>query len=144
MKINKALLLCLVSHIAFAQTKFVEFTVVKTDPVSDKYASSHVKAVLPKGEGPQSHESRKIRFYPRPVPFTFRGAHGLLTWFSYTNPPKGRKTVFVEADQPSFGSLLYRETLYVCASSSPQSSVPVINELLASAGSNPLTEEEAR
>ena len=143
MKVS-VLLLCMMVPCAVAQTNSVELTVVHADAPPKGVTSNRVKAVFPNGEGPPVNKPRKIKYYPRPVPFEFRGAEGELTWFSYTNPPKDKNTFFVEADQPILGSLLYRGKLYVCSSSSAQSSIPVINALLSSASSASLTEDEAR
>lgn len=143
MKIPITLLLCFVGPSLLAQNKSVELTVVRPDTSVQSNFKSHLLAILPYGEEPRSSRSNKIKFYARPVPFELRGKQGMLTWFSYTNPPEDEGRFYTEADQPVLGSLLYEDKLYVCSSRSIQSSIPVVNELLSSTGSEPLTKAEA-
>jgi hypothetical protein len=65
-------------------------------------------------------DTLKIKFHPGTVNFVLRDKDGLLTWFSYTNPPKDKKRISIEADRTSFGALLYGKTLYVCTPDRPQ------------------------
>jgi len=142
-KISLVLFLCMAAS-GFGQTDSTELTVLRDSSVVDEHVPKHLTAILPKGEQGNTEEFRKIRFYRQRLPFEFRGAKGVLVWFSYTNPPKDRRTVFVEADQTTFGSFLLQNHLYVCSFRSIQSSVPVMNALLSSVSSAPLTEVEAR
>ncbi|HYG98736.1 MAG TPA: hypothetical protein VD837_06355 [Terriglobales bacterium] len=144
MKIATTILLLIVTSPLFAQTEAVELTVVHTNTLTGGDFDHHLTAIFPKGEEPHTGESRKIRLYPRPVPFELRGVQGKLTWFSYTNPPEDSSVIYTEADQPTFGSFLLRDHLYVCSWRSIQSSVPVMNALLSSVTSEPLTEPEVR
>lgn len=144
MRIGMTLLLLVVGSPLLAQNEAVELTVVRTKVLAQETSGSHLKAIFPKGEEPQTGESKQIKLYPRPVPFELRGVQGELTWFSYTNPPKDKRVIYTEADQTTFGSFLFRDHLYVCSWRSIQSSVPVMNALLSSVSSESLTEAEAR
>lgn len=138
------LLMCLVAPAVFAQTDSVKLAVVRAETTGDEKMPDYLEAILPKGQRSETDKSEKIKFYPRSVPVELRGRKGALVWFSFTNPPKDKKTFYVEADQNVFGSILFGHKLYVCSLLSIQSSVPVINEFLATLNSDPLTEDEGR
>lgn len=144
MKISLALFFCMTAASGFAQTDSAVLTVLSDSAVADKHLPKRVNAILPKGERGNTDEFQKIRFYRQRLPFELKGANGVLAWFSYTNPPKDKRAIFVEADQTTFGSFLLRDRLYVCSLRSLQSSVPVMNALLSSVSSVSLTEAEAR
>jgi hypothetical protein len=144
MNFRVILLLCAFASSGFSQTKAVTFTVITDASAAHSPAPEHIRAVLPMEDTSAHINSRKIRFYPGGSKFVFRNAEGLLTWFSYTSPPKNKKRVYIEADQTSFGALLYRNTLYVCTPDQPQQSLPVINALLASVHADSLNELEAQ
>ena len=134
---------CLASD-AFAQTRSVTFTVITADSPARPHAPNHINALLSSKDDSEHINSLKIKFYSNPSKFVLKGESGLLTWFSYTDPPTDKKKVCIEADQTSFGALIYRNTLYVCSPDRPQQSLPVINELLASAKVDSLEESEAQ
>ncbi len=126
------------------QTRIATFTVITSASDAHSAAPKHIRAVLPAEDNSEHLGTLKIKFYPEALDFVLNGKSGLLEWFSYTNPPKDKRRIFVEADQTSFGSLLYRNTLYVCQPGQPQQSLPVINQLLASTLSGSLTKIDAQ
>jgi hypothetical protein len=144
MNIFARLLICFVASAAFAQTKAVTFTVITANSAAHPPAPNHIRAILSSEDNSEHIDTLKIKFFPNSSQFVLRGEHGLLTWFSYTDPPTDKKKAFIEADQTSFGALLYRNTLYVCTPDRPQHSLPVINELLASAKADSLGEADAQ
>jgi hypothetical protein len=143
MKMLPSLLISCFACTVFAQTKTVTFTVVSAGSAAVSSAPKHIRAVLSTEDDSEHVDTLKIRFYPGPSKFVVAGQEGLLTWFSYTNPPMDRKRVFVEADQTTFGGLLYENILYVCTPNQPQKSLAVINQLLASVGSSHLSASDA-
>ncbi len=144
MKLFTCLLLCLAATAGFAQDRVATFTVITDTSAAHSSAPKRIRAVLAAQDDSEHIDSLKIKFYPGASKFHLNGENGLLTWFSYTNPPKDKKRINVEADQTSFGSLLYRNTLYVCTPGHPQQSLPVINEFLKSVDATPLTKADAQ
>jgi hypothetical protein len=143
-KIAIILFLGLAAAAGVAQTDTVDLTVLRNNSADVKHIPKHLEAILPSGMTGKPDESRQIEFFTQMIPFEFRGADGIVVWFSYRNPPKGKGWHHAEADQPTYGSFFYRRKLYVCSLGSIQSSIPVINELLSSGNRSPLTEGEAR
>jgi hypothetical protein len=144
MRLFTIAVLCAVATLGLAQTKTETLTIITATSAAHSQYPKHIRAVLSAKDDSVHIDTRKIKFHPGPVKFAFEGQDGLLTWFSYTNPPRDRKRVFIEADQTAFGALLYRSTLYVCSPDRPQESMPVINALLASATASPLSETDAQ
>jgi hypothetical protein len=142
MKICIIPLLCALASSGLSQTKSEIFTIITDSSAAP--APKHIRGVLSAEDTSAHIDTQKIRFYPGILKFVFRDEDGILTWFSYTNPPKDKKRISIEADQTSFGALLYRSTLYVCTPDQPQQSLPVINDLLASAHAGSLKEVEAQ
>ena len=144
MRLFTIAVLCVVATLGLAQTKTETFTVITAASATQWQYPKHLRAVLSANDDSLHIDTRKIKFQPNPLRFVFEGQDGLLTWFSYTNPPSDRKRVFIEADQTAFGALLYKNTLYVCAPNRPQGSLAVINAFLASAKADPLSEAGAQ
>lgn len=144
MRLFTIAVLCAVTTLGLAQTRTETFTIVTATSGTHSQYPKHIEAVLSAKDDSVHIDTRKIWFHPGSLRFAFEGQDGLLTWFSYTNPPSDRKRVYIEADQTAFGALLYKNTLYVCAPHRPQESIAVINALLASAKADPLSEADAQ
>lgn len=142
---SKSLLLAPVMScvLASAQVRNSALTVVDRGSIPVRDIPQKIQAIVPLEGMPDGIESRTISFYSRTVPVEIMGAKGLLAWFSYTHPPKQKMMVSVEADQPTFGSVLYNRKLYVCPQQSPSASIPVMNRLIASLGTESITDGDA-
>jgi len=144
MRLFVAFAFCTVATLGLAQTRTETFTVISATSAAHSQFPKHMRAVMSAEDDSEHINTLKIKFHPDFRSFAFNGRDGLLIWFSYTNPPRDKKRVSIEADQTSYGALLYGKTLYVCAPNRPQKSLPVINALLASAKAAPLSEADAQ
>jgi hypothetical protein len=136
------LVACLGAAFRSVESESVSLTVVRVGTQIEKSIPSRLEAVIPADVWPEG--SHKVRFYRTSLPVNLRHSDAQLAWFSYTNPPKDKGWVSIEADMPVFGGFIHRDRMYVCSPISTQTSTPVLNAFLRSLSVEKLSDSEVR
>ena len=144
MSLRIGFLLIISSTLLLAQPDSFKLVVAKNAVSAELSMPDRLETVFPRGERPDADNAAKLKFYSVISRFALREKDGLVIPFSFTNVPKKRWSVSIEADKNVYGAILFGKRLYVCSSLSTESSIPVINSLLASIGPRPLSVNETR
>lgn len=124
------------------EAESVVLTVVQVGSPIERTIPSRLEATI--AAGVEAEGTHKIRFYRTLVPVRLAGTEGKLAWFSYTNPPKDKHWIHIEADMPVYGGFINQSRLYVCSPTSGEDSVPVLNAFLRAIPVEKLSDVEAR